>query len=107
MPLVVLAGQPASGKSTAAARLRELLAPHGPVELVDEPSLHLDRNVAYSGGRPRACMGTASTCRRLSKSVCGDCGVVPPPAVVDRVLTPARPSPAPQAACRRRSRARP
>lgn len=50
MPLVVLAGQPASGKSTAAARLRELLQGHGPVELVDEPSLHLQRNAAYASG---------------------------------------------------------
>ncbi|KAI8467670.1 MAG: chromatin associated protein KTI12 [Monoraphidium minutum] len=48
MPLVVLAGQPASGKSGAAARLRELLAPHGPVELIDEPSLHLTRNTSYA-----------------------------------------------------------
>lgn len=47
MPLVVLTGQPASGKSTAAARLRALLAPHGAVEVVDEPSLHLERNRAY------------------------------------------------------------
>jgi tRNA uridine 5-carbamoylmethylation protein Kti12 len=48
MPLVVLAGQPASGKSTAAAQLRALLELHGPVEVLDEPSLHLERNAAYS-----------------------------------------------------------
>jgi hypothetical protein len=48
MPLVVLAGQPASGKSSAAARLRTLLEPHGTVVVVDEPSLHLERNKAYA-----------------------------------------------------------
>jgi dephospho-CoA kinase len=48
MPLVVLTGQPASGKSTAAARLRQLLEPHGAVTVVDEPSQHLERNTAYA-----------------------------------------------------------
>lgn len=48
MPLVVLAGQPASGKSTVAAQLVELLQQAGTVELVDEPSLHLERNAAYA-----------------------------------------------------------
>lgn len=48
MPLIVLSGQPASGKSTAAAQLRVLLLPHGPVQVVDEASVNLDRNVAYS-----------------------------------------------------------
>lgn len=51
MPLVVITGQPASGKSRAAAHLRALLEPHGPVALVDEPSLHLERNQAYSSAR--------------------------------------------------------
>ncbi|GBF97016.1 hypothetical protein Rsub_09813 [Raphidocelis subcapitata] len=48
MPLVVLTGQPSSGKSSAAARLRQLLEPHGAVTVVDEPSLHLERNTAYA-----------------------------------------------------------
>lgn len=47
MPLVVLCGQPCSGKSTVAAKLQGLLAPDHPVHVVDEPSLHLERNSAY------------------------------------------------------------
>ncbi|GLC51570.1 hypothetical protein PLESTB_000516700 [Pleodorina starrii] len=50
MPLVVICGQPCSGKSGIAARLLALFQGAGlPVELVDEPSLHLDRNAAYTG----------------------------------------------------------
>lgn len=49
MPLVVLTGQPSSGKSSVAARLRALLEPHGPVLVIDEPSLHLERNASYAG----------------------------------------------------------
>jgi ABC-type antimicrobial peptide transport system ATPase subunit len=48
MPLIVICGQPASGKSRVAAQLVRMLEPHGPVVLVDEPSLHLDRNASYS-----------------------------------------------------------
>ena len=48
MPLIVICGQPSSGKSRVAAQLVRLLEPHGPVVLVDEPSLHLDRNASYS-----------------------------------------------------------
>jgi hypothetical protein len=49
MPLVVLSGQPASGKSAVAEQLVKQFvhAGHAPV-LIDEPSLHLDRNGAYS-----------------------------------------------------------
>uniref|UniRef100_A0A383WLJ4 Protein KTI12 homolog n=1 Tax=Tetradesmus obliquus TaxID=3088 RepID=A0A383WLJ4_TETOB len=47
MPLIVLSGQPCSGKSTVAATLQQLLQPSHPVHVVDEPSLHLERNTAY------------------------------------------------------------
>lgn len=47
MPLIVLSGQPCSGKSTVAATLQQLLQPSHPVHVVDEPSLHLERNAAY------------------------------------------------------------
>ncbi|KAG2438046.1 hypothetical protein HXX76_005658 [Chlamydomonas incerta] len=50
MPLVVVCGQPCSGKSTVAAKLVTLFQEAGlTVELVDEPSLHLERNAAYTG----------------------------------------------------------
>ncbi|KAG2450666.1 hypothetical protein HYH02_004506 [Chlamydomonas schloesseri] len=50
MPLVVICGQPCSGKSTVAAKLVNLFQEAGlSVELVDEPSLHLERNAAYTG----------------------------------------------------------
>ena len=50
MPLVIMSGQPCSGKSSLAAKLaasfRELnLETH----VIDEPSLHLQRNTAYKG----------------------------------------------------------
>ncbi|KAF8062921.1 KTI12 [Scenedesmus sp. PABB004] len=49
MPLVVLAGQPASGKTGVAARLAAALAAaQQHVLVVDEPGLHLERNAAYS-----------------------------------------------------------
>ncbi|KAF6252971.1 chromatin associated protein KTI12 [Scenedesmus sp. NREL 46B-D3] len=47
MPLIVLSGQPCSGKSTVAAKLQELLQPSHPVCIVDELKLHLERNSAY------------------------------------------------------------
>lgn len=48
MPLIVLCGQPCSGKSSVAQQLQELLTAAGhPVHLVDEPSLHLERNACY------------------------------------------------------------
>lgn len=47
MPLIVISGQPSSGKSTVAAKLSQLLQPGHPVHIVDEPSLHLHRNSAY------------------------------------------------------------
>lgn len=50
MPLVMMCGQPSSGKSTLAARLAELFqqAGHPPV-VVDESILHVDKNLAYEG----------------------------------------------------------
>ncbi|KAF5842848.1 chromatin associated protein KTI12-domain-containing protein [Dunaliella salina] len=49
MPLVVITGQPCSGKSTVAAQLMQVLQARGisTCNLVDEPSLHLPRNAAY------------------------------------------------------------
>jgi hypothetical protein len=51
MALVLMCGQPCSGKSTAAACLiKALEQQHGtPVILIDEPSLNLDRNHSYQG----------------------------------------------------------
>jgi protein KTI12 len=46
MPLVVLVGQPCSGKSGVAARLAALL--DGQVLVVDEPSVHVQRDAAYA-----------------------------------------------------------
>lgn len=51
MPLVVLCGQPSSGKSTVAGQLAEAFKNKGyEVQIVDEPSFHLIRNEAYQGG---------------------------------------------------------
>lgn len=60
MPLVVLTGQPASGKSTVAARVRALLEPACIV--VDEPSLHLERNAAYAGAPPAHYLDVCCVC---------------------------------------------
>lgn len=51
MALVIICGQPCSGKSTAAACLVKALekTSNMPVILIDEPSLNLDRNNAYQG----------------------------------------------------------
>ncbi|KAG9456967.1 hypothetical protein H6P81_001475 [Aristolochia fimbriata] len=51
MALVVICGQPCSGKSTAALCLAEALQgvePRPTVRLIDESSLHLDRNQSYA-----------------------------------------------------------
>lgn len=53
MALVLLCGQPCSGKSTAAECLRRALESQRPssscnVRTIDEPSLHLDRNQSYA-----------------------------------------------------------
>ncbi|KAF3783749.1 KTI12-like protein [Nymphaea thermarum] len=49
MALVVMCGQPCSGKSTAACLLAGILRSQDlKVRLIDESSLHLDRNVAYA-----------------------------------------------------------
>lgn len=50
MPLVVLCGHPCSGKSHVAAQLAEMFRQKGvEVVVVDEASLHLERNAAYRG----------------------------------------------------------
>lgn len=54
MALAIICGQPCSGKSTAAACLMKAIEKTStmPVILIDEPSLNLDRNVAYQGLSP-------------------------------------------------------
>lgn len=48
--LLVLCGRPCAGKSTVAQQLQALFIAQGlTVELVDEQSLHLQRDAAYSG----------------------------------------------------------
>ncbi len=50
MPLVVVCGQPCSGKSTVAAKLAEAFRALGwETHVVSEPSLHLERDAAYKG----------------------------------------------------------
>lgn len=51
MALVVMCGQPCSGKSSAAAALIKALekAKSKPVSLINEPSLNLDRNESFKG----------------------------------------------------------
>lgn len=50
MALVVLSGQPCSGKSTVAAALKQLLQQHGmDVIIIDEPGLSMTRNESYKG----------------------------------------------------------
>ncbi|KAF3795162.1 KTI12-like protein [Nymphaea thermarum] len=50
MALVVMCGQTCSGKSTTACLLAGILRSQDlKVRLIDESSLHLDRNVAYAG----------------------------------------------------------
>ncbi|KAJ7548516.1 hypothetical protein O6H91_07G014800 [Diphasiastrum complanatum] len=47
MALVLLCGQPCSGKSTAAACLVNALGDLAQIQVIDEPSLNLDRNQCY------------------------------------------------------------
>ena len=55
MALVVVSGQPSSGKSTASAKLKELFQSKGlQVSVIDEPSLQLLRNDSYRGEVPFA-----------------------------------------------------
>lgn len=50
MALVIVSGQPCSGKSRASAKLKELLQTKGlQVSVIDEPSLQLLRNDSYKG----------------------------------------------------------
>lgn len=50
MPLVVLCGNPSSGKSNIAHALQEeCLRRGGMVDMVNEESLHIDRNNGYKG----------------------------------------------------------
>mmetsp|Transcript_648 Transcript_648/g.1540 ORF Transcript_648/g.1540 Transcript_648/m.1540 type:complete len:296 (-) Transcript_648:293-1180(-) len=52
MPLIVICGNPCTGKSTVARALYEKLEQFGhDVVIVDEPSLHLDRNCSYKDSR--------------------------------------------------------
>ena len=50
MALIVVSGQPSSGKSRASAELKDLFTHKGlKVVVVDEPSLQLARNESYKG----------------------------------------------------------
>lgn len=50
MPLVIVCGQPCSGKSSAAKWLADSFSEKGQdVSVIDEPSLHLSRNTSYKG----------------------------------------------------------
>ena len=75
MPLIVISGLPCSGKSSVVAALAEVCRQRGQeVQIVDEDSLHLQRNESYKGGEPvgwqqrsraaTACGG--DTCRRAA-----------------------------------------
>lgn len=51
MPLVVIAGQPASGKSSVCTILQAIFSEKGhQAVVIDEPSLVGNRNEAYKGG---------------------------------------------------------
>jgi protein KTI12 len=47
MPLIVITGQPCSGKTTIASRLASLCCTTHPITIIDEESLHLNRNISY------------------------------------------------------------
>lgn len=50
MPLIILCGQPSSGKSTVARAIeKELKQLQKDVVVISEQTLRLDRNAAYSG----------------------------------------------------------
>lgn len=50
MPLIILCGQPSSGKSTVAAAIEhQLKQKQKDVIVISEQTLHQDRNAAYSG----------------------------------------------------------
>lgn len=50
MPLIILCGQPSSGKSTVASALElQLSQSQKEVVVISEQTLHLDRNAAYGG----------------------------------------------------------
>lgn len=47
MPLIVITGQPCSGKTTIASKLASLSCTAHPITIIDEESLHLHRNISY------------------------------------------------------------
>ncbi len=50
MALLVISGQPCSGKSTVAAELKQMLVGKGlEVIIIDEPGLSMTRNQSYRG----------------------------------------------------------
>ena len=76
MPLVLICGQPCSGKSAVATQLAEMLRAKGlEVEVVGEDALHLDRNAAYAGERAAACavvLRRRTAHLQLGCSLCSD-----------------------------------
>lgn len=64
MPFILICGQPCSGKSSVTAQLAELLRVKGlEVVVVDEDSLHLDRNESYRGGHASSNAIMLCSCR--------------------------------------------
>jgi hypothetical protein len=73
MPLIVISGLPCSGKSTVAGALADLCRQRGQeVQIVDEESLHLQRNDSYKGG-PRSAAAAAAACPRLPQPFTPSC----------------------------------
>ena len=69
MPLVMLCGQPSSGKSTLTAQLAQLCrqADHEPV-VIDESILQMDKSRAYAGAL--VCGGMSKGCAAVVMSIC-------------------------------------
>ena len=74
MPLIILCGQPSSGKSTVASALeRELTQSQKEVVVISEQTLHQDRNAAYSGTYKRVQLGYDECNSALTHQFCRLC----------------------------------
>jgi len=71
MALVVISGQPCSGKSTVAAAVEQLLGEKGlEVIVIDEPSLSMKRNESYKGKVPLTGMLVQRPSSQASYAIC-------------------------------------